>query len=411
MLPALLLAIASALGTGTATPNPPPELLRPTGPYAVGRITFEWTDPSRKDDLAPAPAPRMVKVHLFYPARRGARTQPAPYLPDLQQLERYAGEHFGPGYFQGDFGDSYPALRSLRGHALAGAAAAPGKARFPVVVFSHGGGMQVLFYSSLHEELASHGYVVAAVERPYDADLVALADGRVLEQQGWGEDPKRTPAERAAFHRGRHETGARDNSFVLDQLIRLDQGALQSPLKGRLDLKHAATAGHSLGGKTSVVSCARDARWTACINLDGGLDEGERYPATNKPVLALFGGPSPVRLPIETEEAFAKRHARRSQFLESPSDRRLQSEYDDLPHATLLYIVSPGFSHFSYYDLLRPEAEPWGGTPERVAANLEIVRACMLGFLDTHLKGRPTDLIAAVHRRGGDVISGTPRRQ
>jgi dienelactone hydrolase len=408
MFPALLLLLAAAVANGTAAAKPP-EVLRPTGPFAVGRISYEWTDQSRKDDLAPAPAPRTVKVHLFYPARRGGRTRPAPYLPDLQRLEHYAAEHFGPGYFQGDFGDSYPALQTLRGHALAGAPAAKGKARFPVVVFSHGGGMQALFYSALHEELASHGYIVAAIERPFDADLVALSDGRVLEQQGWGDDPKRTPAERAAFHRGRHETGARDNSFVLDQLERIDRGGIPSPLKGRLDLKHAAAIGHSLGGKTSVVSCARDPRWTACVNLDGGLDEGERYPATAKPVLALFGGPSPIRLPIETEEGFAKRQERRSKFLESPSEKRLLSEYDNVAQATLLYIISPGFSHFSYYDLLRPEAESWGGTPERTAANLALIRASVRAFLDTHLKGRPTDLAAAVQRLGGEVVLVPPR--
>jgi len=397
MFTALFLVLATAAGR-------PPELLPPTGPFAVGRITFEWTDPSRADELAPSPAARTVKVHLFYPARPARRASSAPYLAGFDRLEHYANEHLAPDYFKNDFGESYPALRPLRGHAFEGAAAVRGKARFPVVVFSHGGGMQVLFYSSLHEELASHGYVVAAVERPYDADLVALSGGRMVEQRGWGDDPQRSPAERAAFHRARHDAGARDNSFVLDQLQRIDAGTIRSPLAGRLDLKHAAAGGHSLGGKTSVVSCAHDTRWTACVNLDGGLDDGERYPATDKPVLALFGGPSPVRLPIETEEAFAKRRERNATFLQSPSHAKLLSEYDHVPNATLLYIISPGFSHFSYYDLLRPEAEPWGGTPERTAANLALVRACLTGFLDTHLKGQPADIVAAVRKLGANAI-------
>jgi dienelactone hydrolase len=386
MFAALLLLLATAGASHPPAAERAPELLRPTGPFAVGRITFEWTDPAQTDDLAPAPRPRTVKVHLFYPARprRGARL--APYLPDFDRLDRYADQHFAPDYYKTDFGDSYPAVRVLRGHALAGAPAAGGKTRFPVVVFSHGGGMQVLFYSSLHEELASHGYVVAAVEHPYDADLVALSSGEILESRAWGDDAERTPAARAAFHRARHEAGARDNSFVLDQLQRLDAGSIRSPLAGRLDLKRLAAAGHSLGGMTSVVSCARDPRWTACVNLDGGLDEGERYPPTGKPVLALFGGPSPVRLPIETEEAFLARRERNKTFLESASHAKLLSQYDDVPQATLVYIVSPGFSHFSYYDLLRPEAEQWGATPERTIANLTLIRACLRGFLDTHLQ-------------------------
>jgi dienelactone hydrolase len=346
------------------------QLLPPTGPHPIGRITFEWRD---------------ARVHLFYPVRAAQKASPAPYHPQLEQLRRYTDEHFQRGWLESEFGESWPALQSLRGHALDRPAAARG-ARFPVVVFSHGGGIQVLYYSALHEELASHGYVVAAIERPRDAEVVLLSDGRAIEQQGWGDDTKRTPAERAAFHRARHEAGARDNSFVLDQLQRVHSGTIRSPLKGRLDLKHVAAAGHSLGGKTSVVSCARDPRWSACVNLDGGLDAGEQYPATGRPVLAIFGGPSPVRLPIETEEAFLKRRERNATFLESPSHRLLASEYANVPRATLKYIVSPGMSHFAYYDLPRPEAEPWGDTPERHAVNLQLIRDDVRAFLDRHLK-------------------------
>ena len=47
----------------------------------------------------------------------------------------------------------------------------------------------------------------------------------------------------------------------------------------------------------------------------------------------------------------------------------------------IAYISSPGFSHFACYDLVQPEAEQWGATPERNARNLAIVRATMLAFL------------------------------
>src|SRR6185295_1099984 len=104
-----------------------------------------------------------------------------------------------------------------------------------------------------------------------------------------------------------------------------------------------------------------------------------------------------------------KRRERNLKFLESPSHAKLLSEYDRIPQTTLLYLVSPGFSHFSYYDLLRPEAEPWGGTPERTATNLTLIRACVRGFLDHQLKGRPMDLAAAVHQLGGEVLLVPPR--
>ena len=140
--------------------------------------------------------------------------------------------------------------------------------------------------------------------------------------------------EQTAFHRERHEVDARDNAFVLDQLARINDGTIASPLRGRIDLSHAFAIGHSLGGKASVVSCATDRRWSACVNLDGGLDAGDRYPRVDKPLLAIFSAPSPVKLPMESEERFRQRRARNATFLTSQSNRDLVAQYEN--------VVAPG---------------------------------------------------------------------
>jgi pimeloyl-ACP methyl ester carboxylesterase len=181
-------------------------------------------------------------------------------------------------------------------------------------------------------------------------------------------------------------------------LQRMNAGEIPSPLRGRLDLARAAAAGHSLGGKVAVFSCALDSRWRACVNLDGGLDPGQRYPAAEQPVLALFGGPSPVKMPIETEEGFRKRRERNVTFLESASHRAQLAEYANVPGGTVAYAISPGFGHFSYYDLVTPEAEQWGGTPERARRNLSIIRRCLLAFLDSTVAGRRGDPVEALRR-------------
>lgn len=375
------------------------ELLRPTGPHAIGRTIHAWRDDARAEVMSKTPAKREVRVDLFYPATKPRNGRPAPYLPDVDAIERYADEHDGKGAFAGAFGAAYPLLRSTVTHTYANAPVAASPKRFPVVVFSHGGGINVLQYTTLIEEIVSHGYVVAAVEHPYDADFVVMPDGRIIEQQGW-DDSKRTPAERAAFHRERHRVNAADNSFVLDQLARIDSGAIASPLRHRLDLSRAFAIGHSLGGKVSIVSCAADDRWRGCVNLDGGLDPGERYPRSDKPILAIFGAPAPVKLPIETEEQFAKRKERMGRFLEAASSRELISEYDNLAApGALAFVSSPGFSHFSYYDLVQPDAEQWGATPERSRVNLAIVRACILAFLDA-----PADPMSAMRRSGAPLV-------
>ncbi|HKO02050.1 MAG TPA: hypothetical protein VJ032_10175, partial [Thermoanaerobaculia bacterium] len=171
---------------------------------------------------------------------------------------------------------------------------------------------------------------------------------------------------------------------------RMDGGTIASPLKGRFDFSRAVAIGHSLGGKVAVMSCAIDARWSRCVNLDGGLDAGERYPRIDKPLLAVYGAPSPVQLPIETEEQFRTRRARNATFLESASNRELIAQYENVVGpGTIAYVSSPGFSHFAYYDLVQPDAEQWGATPERSARNLAIVRATILAFLHGESLARP----------------------
>jgi len=149
-----------------------------------------------------------------------------------------------------------------------------------------------------------------------------------------------------------------------------------------------------------VFSCGLDPRWTACINLDGGLDKGEQYPpVTRQPILGIYGGPSPIKLPIESDESFAKRKTRN--FLEGTGHKDLVAQYATIASpAALVYITAPGFSHFSYYDLSRPEGEQWGSNPERQEKNLTLIRKTMLTFLDAALK-RGRDPVQAVRRLRG----------
>ena len=54
----------------------------PTGPYAVGRTEYDWTDQSRLDPLAPhAGMKRELVVWVWYAALREPGAKIAPYLP------------------------------------------------------------------------------------------------------------------------------------------------------------------------------------------------------------------------------------------------------------------------------------------------------------------------------------------
>ena len=83
---ALLLLIVILIAAGIAfieiRRNQTVVLPEPTGPYAVGRMEYDWTDQARTDPLAPrADTKRELVVWAWYPASRVPKAHPAPYLP------------------------------------------------------------------------------------------------------------------------------------------------------------------------------------------------------------------------------------------------------------------------------------------------------------------------------------------
>ncbi|MDZ8092867.1 MAG: alpha/beta hydrolase [Nostoc sp. DedQUE05] len=112
-------------------------------------------------------------------------------------------------------------------------AATPDK---PVIVFSHGFASVRTDLRYLAEHLASHGYVVAALEHPgsnaANIDLALQGKTRVMKPQEFLNRPQ-------------------DISFVLDELAKLNQTA-NYPLQGKLATTNAMVVGYSLGGGTAL---------------------------------------------------------------------------------------------------------------------------------------------------------------
>ncbi len=112
-------------------------------------------------------------------------------------------------------------------------AATPNK---PVIVFSHGFGSIRTDLRYLAEHLASHGYVVAALEHPgsneANTNLALQGKTRVVKPQEFLYRPQ-------------------DISFVLDELEKLNQTA-NNPLQGRLATTNAMIVGYSFGGGTAL---------------------------------------------------------------------------------------------------------------------------------------------------------------
>lgn len=117
-----------------------------------------------------------------------------------------------------------------------------GAGPFPIIIFSHGLGGSREHYEYLGRHWAGCGYVSVHLTHHGSDDEVwkglPMAD-RVKSLQ------------RSAANPANAASRPLDGQFAIDQMERMN-GDETSPLKGRLDLKAVAIAGHSFGGHTTL---------------------------------------------------------------------------------------------------------------------------------------------------------------
>ncbi|MBC2876204.1 MULTISPECIES: alpha/beta hydrolase family protein [Streptomyces] len=297
-----VIAAAAAAGLppagGAAAPGRPVvlRLPAPSGPHPVGATVLYLVDRSRPDPLTPGIPVREVMVTVWYPAGpvRG-RIRARQMTPGAAALfaEIDVRVHRLPSA-----GVDWAATRA---HAYVDAPALAG--RRPVLLYSPGGGDPRTLGTGLAEDLASHGYVVAAVDHPGDAGEVEFpvaAPGRerVRPTVLTGEPGPELFTVLA-------DTRIADLRFVLDRLA--DAAAGRSPealgrplprgLGAALDLRRVGAYGHSLGGTAVTEALRADRRIRAGVNLEGYLDHppaadgrpGELFPVaregTDRPLL------------------------------------------------------------------------------------------------------------------------------
>jgi hypothetical protein len=365
---ALLLSLAApAAAQAPCTPAPAAGsnaslLPAPTGTFKVGRLAHHI-----KGTPGSASTSELM-LYVWYPADAAATGRPVPYLagwPDAQQGLREHAQRL--------FRDAFCAFEQGRifSHAITGAPAASG--RFPVLLFGHGLGVPGFAYASQFEELASHGYVVVAVEHEPSAAFVLFPDGRIgaMDVAKWnaiGKMPQDS-AELLQFERTQVENGALALRRGLDELAVLDKA---SPLAGRLDLTRAGVFGHSLGAMAAQRASQVDRRFGAVLSQD-----------------AI--GPAVLAFAAETGKQTT---ARVGLFFRPIGDgvrARVETLFTSYPRGTILVTpASTGFAHMSFSDVLLLRAGDNADARGAALRNLVIVRALTRTFFDHALKGSST---------------------
>jgi pimeloyl-ACP methyl ester carboxylesterase len=300
----------------------------PAGHFAVGRTTYTWVNNDETDELALSPgAKREVVAWMWYPSVAATTATPAEYLPApwRKALEENSGVLMGQLLTRD--------LALVRTHSTPDPDVSPEQRSYPVVILRAGGGALTTDFTTLAEDLASHGYIVVGFDAPYRTFVVVLLDNRVVIRPP-ANDPENLSADQANRLINRLlPMWTSDTAFVVSQLEQLNAADPSGKLTGRLDMQRLGMFGHSFGGATALQFCHDDPRCKAGIDLDGAPYGNVVQEGLKQPFLFILSD-----------------HSRE---LADPASRQihldLQSIYDRLPSGRL-FITIRGANHFSFSD-------------------------------------------------------------
>lgn len=263
LLPFLALLINLVIfGQGDAIRLP-----QPSGIYPVGSMVYEWTDVSRETRLsAHSGDKRTLVVQIWYPAKTDSTATHTPYAPLY---------------------DSYPIVETNSYLRPAFADGADAK----LILIAPGRGTQRFAYTTIAEELASHGYVVAAVDMP-EIGYVRYTDGLVVRASEQFRPPRGMmggPYEKVdQFFEVPAQMGYEDLEFAYAQIVVLTEADVNNRFTGMINASEVGVFGHSLGGRIAGKFAVENPNVKAYISMEGIPPRDIRYGGKMKMPVALL---------------------------------------------------------------------------------------------------------------------------
>jgi predicted dienelactone hydrolase len=359
---------------------------RPTGPFAIGTLTYHWVDPDRREIFSADPnARRELIVQIWYPAT-GDRSSPrAPYLENPEVLTPTARLIHLPGFIFGH-------LKDVTTNAIPSAPVADDEPTYPVLIFLSGRGGYRQSNTFQVEDLVSHGYVVAGLDQPYAAGGVVFPDGRLVAMDPRLYDPAHPG--HSAYLDGVLPFLAQDVTFTLDRLAALNQADPNGILTGRLDLQREGIFGVSLGGIVTGEACLHEPRLRACLVMDAFMPADVVQAGLEQPAMWLSRD-----APTMQREGWTQADVDETQTT-------MRAVYARLTGDGYLVLV-PGMFHLNFTDapLLSPLGSLVGlSGPIDAQRAFDIVNAYSLAFFDRHVKGQPAPLLDGPATQYPEVI-------
>lgn len=292
----LLLVLTCSLGASSALPQTvgsesktgAASLPEPPGEYAVGTITYSWTDTARGEIHTESPEDRReVVVQLWYPAEPPSKSKHAPYFPSLDTALSTMRSESEKGRLPAEMLNTFERFANVRTNSYEGARFTRRGRKYPVLVFSPGGNVSRHSYTILMEGLASRGFVVAGISHKHSV-VDVFAEGLVVSNSRWaGSGKLKTREEKDDFWKPLAELQAGDASFVLNQLAKLSESDPDRRFFNRLDMNKVGIIGHSRGVKTVITALANDGRFKVGVVYDNQPPMNKLNAERHQPVLMM----------------------------------------------------------------------------------------------------------------------------
>ena len=359
----------------------------PKGIYQVGRMNLHLTDTTRLDSLSPQPfSKRELLVWIWYPSSKLNSSSTVDYIP--MEWGEALNEKRGflmNSLFARD-------ATKIHAHSFQDAKISDKQINYPVLLMKSGIGTMATDYTSIAEELASHGYIVVGSDSPYSTWLLRFPDGRLIDRTYEG-----NPGESTTISGGNNRILDRlvqiwsdDAHFVLNYLEQLNTSDSSNQFFKKLNLNSVGIFGHSFGGATAAQFCLNDPRCKAGVDMDGAPYGTVIKTGLNKPFMFLVADHS-----SETDSV--------SVHIKS----NIEEIYRSLPE-NHYWIYLKGAQHFNFSDLpfqkellISRLSGATGSIGDK--RGLEIISSCLLAFFDEYLKGEASTQIYDLNKQYPEI--------